>query len=87
VVLACADLADRVALAAGVERAAAEAEVFLSEIKAAAIDVVAEAAEAAGRELVFCDNEPRALEGADLDAALAGLADAAVARHKEAHHA
>ena len=35
---------------------------FLTEIKAAAVDVVAEGAAAAGRELVFCDNEPVALE-------------------------
>ena len=39
---------------------------FLTEIKAAAIDVVAEAAAAAGRELVFCDNEPVAVGGTDL---------------------
>ena len=62
VVLASSDLADRAALAGAVARAAVEAEVFLTEIKAAAIDVVAEAAEAAGRELVFCDNEPRVVD-------------------------
>ena len=39
-------------------RAAREADVFLTEIKAAAIDVVAEARPPAGREIVFCDNEP-----------------------------
>jgi cyclic 2,3-diphosphoglycerate synthetase len=76
VVLVSAALADRRRLAADVERAAREAEVFLCEIKAAAVDVVAEAAEAAGRELVFCDNEPVALRG-DLGVAVdeaAGLA-------------
>ena len=77
VVLVCCDLADRRRLPDAVARAAAEAEVFLTEIKAAAVDVVAEGAVAAGRELVFCDNEPVALEG-DLGAVvdrLAALAD------------
>jgi len=76
VVLVSADLADRGKLAPAVARAAREADVFLTEIKAAAVDVVAEAAAAAGRELVFCDNEPVAVEG-DLGALvdkLAGLA-------------
>jgi cyclic 2,3-diphosphoglycerate synthetase len=53
-----------------------DAEVFLVEIKAAAIDVVADAAEARGKRIVFCDNRPRSLAGErDLDAALLGLAD------------
>lgn len=63
VVLVSCDLGDRRRLPAAVARAAAEAEVFLTEVKAAAVDVVAEAAAAAGRELVFCDNEPVALAG------------------------
>jgi len=77
VVLVSCDLADRRWLPDAVARAAAEAEVFLTEIKAAAVDVVAEGAAAAGRELVFCDNEPVALEddlGAVVDR-LAALAD------------
>jgi cyclic 2,3-diphosphoglycerate synthetase len=69
------DLARRPALAAAVRRAAREADVFLTEIKAAAIDVVAEAAAAGGREIVFCDNEPLSLGEADLDAAVVGLAE------------
>ena len=81
VVLACSSLASRPALAGAVRRAAAEAEVFLTEIKAAAIDVVAEAAAEAGRPLVFCDNEPRPLAGADLGAALAGAVAEARRRH------
>jgi cyclic 2,3-diphosphoglycerate synthetase len=63
VVLVSTGLADRAKLAADVARAAREADVFLTEIKAAAVDVVAEAAAAAGRELVFCDNEPVARDG------------------------
>jgi cyclic 2,3-diphosphoglycerate synthetase len=86
VVLASPDLADRAALAGAVARAAVEAEVFLTEIKAAAIDVVAEAAEGAGRELVFCDNEPRAVDSSHLDELLVALADTARARHLERCH-
>jgi len=74
VVLASSDLADRAALAGSVARAAADAEVFLTEIKAAANDVVAEAAAAAGRELVFCDNEPRVVDVAAPAAAASGAA-------------
>jgi cyclic 2,3-diphosphoglycerate synthetase len=84
VVLVSCDLADRRLLPAAVARAAAEADVFLTEIKAAAVDVVAEGAAAAGRELVFCDNEPVALEG-DLAATVDWLA--ALAAERFAAHA
>ncbi|HEX5641643.1 MAG TPA: 2,3-diphosphoglycerate synthetase [Thermoleophilia bacterium] len=79
VVLVSCDLADRRRLREAVARAAAEADVFLTEIKAAAVDVVAEGAAAAGRELVFCDNEPVALEG-DLAATVDRLAAFAAER-------
>lgn len=79
VVLVSCDLADRRLLAGAVERATAEADVFLTEIKAAAVDVVAEGAAAAGRELVFCDNEPVALE-ADLGTTVERLAALAAER-------
>ena len=79
VVLVSCDLADRRLLPAAVARAAAEADVFLTEIKAAAVDVVAEGAAAAGRELVFCDNEPVALAG-DLGVAVDRLAALAAQR-------
>ncbi len=72
VVLVSTDLADRGRLGEAVARGA-EADVFLTEIKAAAVDVVAEAAAASERELVFCDNEPIALDG-DLGAAVRRLA-------------
>jgi cyclic 2,3-diphosphoglycerate synthase len=56
-----------------------EADVFLVEIKAAAIDVVAEAASERGTELVFADNELRPVDGDDeLDEALRRLAADAV---------
>ena len=79
VVLVSTGLADRGRLAPDVARAAREADVFLTEIKAAAVDVVAEAAAAAGRELVFCDNEPVAREG-DLGGVVDELERLAAAR-------
>ena len=79
VVLVSTGLADRGKLAPDVARAAKEADVFLTEIKAAAVDVVAEAAAAAGRELVFCDNEPLAREG-DLGSVVDELEQLAVER-------
>jgi cyclic 2,3-diphosphoglycerate synthetase len=57
-----------------------DADVYLVEIKAAAIDVVAEAAAARGAEVVFADNEVLPLAGEpDIDAELRALAEAALA--------
>jgi cyclic 2,3-diphosphoglycerate synthase len=56
-----------------------DADVCLVEIKAAAIDVVAEAASERGLDVVFCDNEVLPVsDGPGLDDALRSLADAAV---------
>jgi cyclic 2,3-diphosphoglycerate synthetase len=58
-----------------------DAEVFLTEIKAAAIDVVAEAAGERGAEVVFADNEVVSLAGEPgLDEQLLELAEAAAAQ-------
>ena len=76
----CTDLARRPALHEAVAAVAGKADVFLTEIKAAAVDVVAEAAAAQGKELVFCDNEPVATDGRDLTAVVDGLTDKAFAR-------
>ena len=74
VVHASASLADRAALRA--ELGAVDAEVYLVEIKAAGIDVVADTARARGAEVVFADNEPVPLPGEpDLDAELAALVE------------
>ncbi|HEY7149965.1 MAG TPA: hypothetical protein VH420_11030 [Gaiellaceae bacterium] len=73
------NLADRSALREELERV--DADVFLIEIKAAAIDVVAEAALARGAECVFAMNDVQPLDdGVDLDAELHALADAATAQ-------
>ena len=77
------NLADRDELRRDLERT--DAEVYLVEIKAAAIDVVAEAAAESGVPLVFADNDVLPLAGQpDLDDELRGLADAARAPTAEA---
>jgi cyclic 2,3-diphosphoglycerate synthetase len=70
------NLARREALRAELEQV--DAEVYLVEIKAAAIDIVAEAALERGRELVFADNE--LVSGDELDAQLQALAKEPVLR-------
>jgi cyclic 2,3-diphosphoglycerate synthetase len=68
------NLADRAALAQELETL--EADVYLVEIKAAAIDVVAEAASRREIPVVFANNEVVSLEGEpDLDSALEGLVE------------
>ena len=70
-------LANRERLRAAIETT--DAEVYLVEIKAAAIDVVAEAAAGSGTPVVFADNEVLPLEGEhDLDAEVDRLAEAAL---------
>lgn len=76
--VASTNLARRSQLAADLDRAAAAGcDVYLTELKAAAIDTVAERAAAEGARVVFVRNRPVGLD-ADLDAALLELA--AVAR-------
>jgi cyclic 2,3-diphosphoglycerate synthase len=66
------NLARRDALRKDLDRL--EADVYLVEIKAAAIDVVGEAADERGVELVFADNDVKPLAGeADLDEELRRL--------------
>jgi len=63
-----------------VDLARADADVYLVEIKAAAIDVVCEAAEEGGIEVVFADNEVIPVPGQpDLDETLRDLLPAAEA--------
>ena len=77
VVHASGSLARRDALRAELD--GLDADVFLVEIKAAAIDVVAEAAAERGADLVFADADVVPLPGQpDLDRELRALADAAV---------
>ena len=68
-------LADRATLRR--ELAEVDAEVFLIELKAAAIDVVAEAASERGVEVVLAGSDVLTADGQDLDAELLGLAEGA----------
>jgi cyclic 2,3-diphosphoglycerate synthase len=67
-------LSDRRRLEEDLERMP-EADVYLTEIKAAAIDVVARRGAREGKPVLYCDNEP---VGERLDGALLDLARAAV---------
>jgi cyclic 2,3-diphosphoglycerate synthetase len=80
VLLLSGNLARRPGLRADLETAAArDAELYLVEVKAAAIDVVAETAAERDVEVVLCDNAIQPLLGEpDLDAHVAALAEAAV---------
>jgi cyclic 2,3-diphosphoglycerate synthetase len=78
VVAFSANLADRARLRN--DLASVDAETYVIEIKAAAIDVVAEAALERGARVVFARNDVVSLPGQpDLDSELVALADAAVA--------
>jgi cyclic 2,3-diphosphoglycerate synthetase len=68
-------LADRPKLRAELE--SVEAEVFLVELKAAAIDVVAEAASERGVDVVLAGSDVLTVDGEDLDAELLRLAEEA----------
>lgn len=74
------ELADRKALRgslAGIGEGTVD--VFLTEIKAAAVDVVAEEADRRGTEVVFCDNIPVEVDGGErLDALLKEQAERAI---------
>jgi predicted GTPase len=74
-VVASSNLARREALGADLDRAAAEGcDVYLTELKAAAIDTVAMHARREGARVVFVRNRPVGVDG-DLDAALMRLHD------------
>jgi cyclic 2,3-diphosphoglycerate synthase len=70
-------LADRSALRQELD--GVEAEVYLVELKAAAIDVVAETARERGVEVVLAGSDVLPAAGADLDAELQRLAGEALA--------
>jgi cyclic 2,3-diphosphoglycerate synthetase len=75
-VVASPNLARRAALARDLDRAVAEGcDIYLTELKAAAIDTVAERARREGARVVFLRNRPVGVDD-DLDAALLELADA-----------
>jgi hypothetical protein len=64
-VVASANLARRSALAADLDRAAAErCDVYLTELKAAAIDTVAVRARAEGARVIFVRSRPEGVDEA-----------------------
>ena len=68
-----ANLSHRGALTSDLERAGAErCDVYLTELKAAAIDTVAASAHREGARVAFLRNRPEGLDG-DLDEALLAL--------------
>jgi cyclic 2,3-diphosphoglycerate synthetase len=75
-------LSDRDQLRHDLEAAeAAGVDAYVTEVKAAGIDLVAAAARERGRDVVLCNNVPQSLEGEpDLDRLLLDLADQAVGR-------
>jgi len=80
VVATSAHLSDRARLREDMAAHAGEYDLLLTELKAAAIDVVAAAGEEAGVSTVLCDNVPVPLDGADLGEHVACVADLAIAR-------
>ncbi|MHB1361333.1 MAG: 2,3-diphosphoglycerate synthetase [Thermoleophilia bacterium] len=87
VVFVSTELADRKKLRAGLAGLKdGDVDVFLTEIKAAAIDVVTEEASARGTEVVFCDNVPVEVDGRQrLDGLLAGMAEQAIEEFQRHH--
>lgn len=77
VVAAFGSLSDRGRLAHDLDGIEDAHDAYLTEIKAAAVDVVTRRAGAEGRPVLYCDNDP--VSGGGLDEALLGLARGAVA--------
>ncbi|MBS3957722.1 MAG: hypothetical protein KGZ40_09400 [Clostridiales bacterium] len=83
VVGASASLSNRSLLRREMAACAGRYDVLLTELKAAAIDVVAAVGEEVGVPTVLCDNVPISVDGSDLDAAIDRVADVAFSRRAE----
>ena len=81
VIAASAHLSNRALLRADLREHAGRFDVLLTELKAAAIDVVAEEGERAGVRTVLCDNEPTGTDGGDLAAIVDHITGLAFERH------
>lgn len=71
-------LSDRARLREDMAAAAGSFDLLLTELKAAAIDVLAEAGEEAGVPTVLCDNVPVAVDGSDLGRIVEAVAARAI---------
>ena len=76
-------LSNRTLLRQDIRDAAGGFDLMLTELKAAAIDVVAAAGEEAGTPTVLCDNVPVEVDGGDLDGLVDTVASLAVSRSRE----
>ena len=82
-------LSDRARLAEDLDRLPA-ADVLVSELKAAAVDIATRAALERGMEVVYCDNRPEPVESGpegrdEFDAAVMAVAELAVERFGADH--
>ncbi len=80
VVATSPNLSNRTKLRADLRAHEGAFDMLVTELKAAAIDVVATAGQEAGVPTVLCDNVPVAVDGHDLDRLLMRVADQAVER-------
>lgn len=80
VVGASANLSDRARLREDMAACAGRYDVLLTELKAAAIDVVAAVGDEAGVPTVLCDNVPMAVDGTDLGEHIERVAKLAIDR-------
>ncbi len=83
VVASSTHLSDRARLREDLAGAAGSFDVLLTELKAAAVDVVAEAGDVAGVPTVLADNVPVSVGGEDLDAVVRAMAARALHRNGE----
>ena len=83
VVAASANLSDRTKLREEMALAAGRFDLLLTELKAAAIDVVAAAGEETGVRTVLCDNVPVSVDGQDLGAMIDEITRTAIKRGRE----
>ena len=81
VVGASPHLSDRTRLYEDMRASAGGYDLLLTELKAAAIDVVAAAGAEAGVPTVLCDNEPLAVDGGDLPAVIEHVVRLSAQRH------
>jgi len=80
VIAVSTNLSDRSKLRADLARYRGQYDTLVTELKAAAIDVVAAEGEEAGVPTVLCDNVPVAMDGQDLDTMVARAAHLAIER-------
>lgn len=64
-------------------KAATQAEVVLTELKAAAVDVVTDISLNLNKQVIYYDNEPQAVDGQKLEQLIVNLANQAVSKFKQ----